>query len=65
MADEKHESKRNRHPRQKWLLPLLPSFCWSFWQPVSASGTSRFVSQTIYQESTSHLEEVLYKPIVC
>ena len=40
---------------------LLPSFFWSCWQRVSAVRYISFVSQTIYQESTSHLEEVLHK----
>jgi len=60
MEDEKHESKRNCHPRQKWLpvaailllLLLIAGFSLRY---IS------FVSQTIYQESTSHLEEVLHK----
>lgn len=60
MADEKHEPERNGHPRQKWLpvaailLPVL----------LAAGFGVRyvsFVSRTIYQESTSHLEEVLHK----
>ena len=60
MADEKHESKRNCHPRQKWLpvaaILLLVLLIAGF----SVQYIS-FVSQTIYQESTSHLEEVLHK----
>ena len=60
MADEKRKPKRSCHPRQKWLpaaaiLLLI----------VLAAGLSvryiSFVSQTIYQESTTHLEEVLHK----
>ena len=60
MEDEKHGSKRNCHPRQKWLpaaailLLVLPIAGFSL-RYIS------FVSQTIYQESTSHLEEVLHK----
>ena len=60
MADE----KRNQRTAilAKWLPAaaaiLLLGFAGS---SVLASGTSRFVSQTIYQESTSHLEEVLHK----
>ena len=60
MADEKHESKRNCYPRQKWLpvaaILLLVLLIAGF----SVQYIS-FVSQTIYQESTSHLEEVLHK----
>ena len=61
MADEKHESKRSCHPRQKWLpavcailllVGLITGFCVRY---IS------FVSQTIYQESTTHLDEVLHK----
>ena len=60
MADEKHESERNCHSRQKWLLAAAILLL-----VLLAAGLSiryiSFVSQTIYQESTSHLEEVLYK----
>ena len=60
MEDEKHESKRNCHPRQKWL-PVAAILL----LVLLAAGFSvryiSFVSQTIYQESTSHLEEVLHK----
>ena len=60
MADEKHEPERNCHPRQKWLpaaailllVLLAVGFCVQY---IS------FASQTIYKESTSHLEEVLHK----
>ena len=60
MEDEKHGSKRNCHPRQKWLpvaaiLLLVLLIAGFSLQYIS------FVSQTIYQESTSHLEEVLHK----
>ena len=61
MADEKHESKRSRHPRQKWL----PAAAAILLLVLLVAGFSvryiSFVSQTIYQESTSHLEEVLHK----
>ena len=61
MADKTHEIKRNRHLRKKWLSTagailllvfLVAGFCVRY---IS------FVSQTIYQESTLHLEEVLHK----
>ena len=61
MADEKHESKRGCHPRQKWL----PAACVIFLLILLIAGFGvryiSFVSQTIYQESTTHLEEVLHK----
>ena len=61
MADEKRKPKRSCHPRQKWLpaaaaiLLLIVLAAWLSVRYIS------FVSQTIYQESTSHLEEVLHK----
>ena len=60
MADEKHEPERNCHSRQKWLpaaaILLLVLLAAGFGVRYIS-----FVSQTIYQESTSHLEEVLHK----
>ena len=60
MADEKQRSKGSCHSRQKWL-PVAAILLLI----VLAAGLSvryiSFVSQTIYQESTSHLEEVLHK----
>ena len=60
MVDEKHEPERNCHPRQKWLpaaaILLLVLLAVGF----SVQYIS-FASQTIYKESTSHLEEVLHK----
>ena len=61
MADEKRKPKRSCHPRQRGLpaaaailllILLAVGFCVRY---IS------FVSQTIYQESTTHLEEVLHK----
>ena len=61
MANEKHESKRSCHPRQKWL----PAAAAIFLLVLLVAGFSvryiSFVSQTIYQESTSHLQELLHK----
>ena len=61
MADEKRKPKRSCHPRQKWL----PAAAAILLLALLAVGLSvryiSFVSQTIYQESTSHLEEVLHK----
>ena len=61
MADEKRKPKRSCHPRQKWL----PAAAAILLLVLLADGLSvryiSFVSQTIYQESTSHLEEVLHK----
>ena len=60
MEDEKHESKRNCHPRQKWLPVVAILLLVLLIAGFSVQYIS-FVSQTIYQESTSHLEEVLHK----
>ena len=61
MADEKQRSKRSCHPRQKWL----PAACAILLLVLLIAGFGvryiSFVSQTIYQESTTHLEEVLHK----
>ena len=61
MADEKRKPKQSCHPRQKWL----PAAAAILLLVLLAVGLSvryiSFVSQTIYQESTSHLEEVLHK----
>ena len=60
MPDEKHEPNRNSHFRQKLLsaaaILLLVLLAVRFGIQYLS-----FVSQTIYQESTSHLEEVLHK----
>ena len=60
MADEKHEPERNGHPRQKWL-PVAAILLLVLLAAGFGVRYISFVSQTIYQESTSHLEEVLHK----
>ena len=60
MADEKHESKRNCYLRQKWL-PVASILLLVLLVAGFSVRYISFVSQTIYQESTSHLEEVLHK----
>ena len=60
MEDEKHESKRNCDPRQKWL-PVAAILLLVLLIAGFSVRYISFVSQTIYQESTSHLEEVLHK----
>ena len=61
MANEKHEPQGSRHPRRKRLSAAAAIFL----LVLLAAGFSvrylSFVSRTIYQESTSHLEEVLHK----
>ena len=60
MADEKHDPERNGHPRQKWL-PVAAILLLVLLAAGFGVRYISFVSQTIYQESTSHLEEVLHK----
>ena len=61
MADEKSKPKRSCHPRQKWL-PAAAAILLLVLLAVGLSARYiSFVSQTIYQESTTHLEEVLHK----
>ena len=61
MANEKHESQGSRHPRRKRLSAAVAIFL----LVLLAAGFSvrylSFASWTIYQESTSHLEELLHK----
>ena len=61
MANEKHEPQDSRHPRRKRLSAAAAIFL----LVLLAAGFSvrylSFASWTIYQESTSHLEEVLHK----
>ena len=60
MADEKHEPERNCPSRQKWLPAAAILLLVLLAAGLSVRYIS-FMSQTIYQESTSHLEEVLHK----
>ena len=61
MANEKHEPQGSRHPRRKRLSAAVVLFL----LVLLAAGFSvrylSFASRTIYQESTSHLEELLHK----
>ena len=66
MADKTHEIKRNRHLRhrhlrQKWLTAACAILLLVFLAAGFCVRYLSFVSQIIYQESTSHLEEVLHK----
>ena len=66
MADKTHEIKRNRHLRhrrlrQKWLSAACALLLLVFLVAGFCIRYLSFVSQIIYQESTSHLEEVLHK----
>ena len=61
MADEKHESKRSCHPRRKRLSAAAALFLLVLLVAGFSVRYLSFVSRTIYQESTSHLEELLHK----
>ena len=61
MADKTHEIKRNRRLRQKWLSAACAVLLLIFLAAGFCVRYLSFVSQIIYQESTSHLEEVLHK----
>ena len=61
MADEKRKPKRNCHPWQKWLPAAAAILLLVLLAVGFGVRYISFVSQTIYQESTSHLEEVLHK----
>ena len=61
MADKPHEIKRNRRLRQKWLSAACAILLLIFLAAGFCVRYLSFVSQIIYQESTSHLEEVLHK----
>ena len=61
MSDEKQRSKRSCHPRQKWLSAVCAILLLVGLMAGFGVRYISFVSQTIYQESTLHLEEVLHK----
>ena len=61
MADKTHKIKRNRRLRQKWLFAACALLLLVFLAAGFCVRYLSFVSQIIYQESTSHLEEVLHK----
>ena len=61
MADEKRKPKRNCHPWQKWLPAAAAILLLVLLAVGFGVRYISFMSQTIYQESTSHLEEVLHK----
>ena len=61
MADEKRKPKRNCHPWQKWLPTAAVTLLLVLLAVGFGTRYILFVSQTIYQESTTHLEEVLHK----
>ena len=61
MADKTHKIKRKRRLRQKWLSAACALLLLVFLVAGFCVRYLSFVSQIIYQESTSHLEEVLHK----
>ena len=61
MADEKRKPKRSCHFRQRWLSAAAAILLLVLLAVGFGIRYISFVSQTIYQESTSHLEEVLHK----
>ena len=61
MADKTHKIKRKRRLRQKWLSAACALLLLIFLAAGFCVRYLSFVSQIIYQESTSHLEEVLHK----
>ncbi len=61
MANEKHEPQGSRHPRRKRLSAAAAIFLLVLLVAGFSVRYISFVSQTIYQESTSHLQELLHK----
>ncbi len=61
MADEKRKPKRSCHFRQRWLSAAAAILLLVLLVVGFSARYISFVSQTIYQESTTHLEEVLHK----
>ena len=61
MADEKRKPKRSCHFRQRWLSAAAAILLLVLLAVGLSVRYISFVSQTIYQESTTHLEEVLHK----
>ena len=61
MADEKRKPKRSRHPRRKRLSAAAAILLLVLLVAGFSVRYISFVSQTIYQESTSHLQELLHK----
>ena len=61
MANETHEPQGSRHPRRKRLSAAAAIFLLVFLVAGFCVRYISFASWTIYQESTSHLEEVLHK----
>ena len=61
MANETHEPQGSRHPRRKRLSAAAAIFLLVLLVAGFSVRYLSFVSRTIYQESTSHLEEVLHK----
>ena len=61
MAEETQRPKRTCHVRQKWLRAAAAILLLVLLVTCFCTRYIAFVSQTIYQESTSHLQEVLHK----
>ncbi len=61
MADEKRKNRKSCHSRQRWLSAAAAILLLLGLVVGVSIRYISFVSQTIYQESTSHLEEVLHK----
>ncbi len=61
MADEKRKTRKSCHSRQRWLSAAAAILLLLGLVVGVSIRYISFVSRTIYQESTSHLEEVLHK----